>query len=81
MAAWSAPESPSALSLGSPCSKPPLMVMVEVSPGEPEPLGAAGAGFSEAPQLLQNRASSALLCPHCVQLGIGAPPRHGVAVG
>jgi hypothetical protein len=56
-AAWSAPESPSDFSAASPVSNPPpLIVMVDVS----LPV-VAGAGRSAAPQLLQNRASSALL--------------------
>jgi hypothetical protein len=36
---------------------PPLMVMVDVSPAD----GVAWPGWSAAPQLLQNRASSGLL--------------------
>ncbi len=55
-AASSAVDSPSDLSAGSPGSNPPLIVMVEVSPGD----GALVAGFRAAPQLQQKRASSAL---------------------
>ena len=69
IAAWSAAERPSAFSLGSPGSKPPPMVIVEVSLGERG--GGGSAGVSAAPQLLQKRASSVLLCPHWVQNGIG----------
>jgi hypothetical protein len=35
--------------------------MVDVSPGDG---GVGAAGFRAAPQLLQKRASSELLCPH-----------------
>ena len=45
------------------------MVIVDVSPGD----GAVAASASRAaPQLLQKRASSVLLCPHWVQNGIEA---------
>src|SRR5690349_13683407 len=68
-AAWSAVDSASDRSLSpSPGSKPALIVMVDVSPGD----GAGAVGLSAAPQLLQKRASSVLLCPHWVQNGIEA---------
>src|SRR3954467_1804159 len=60
-AVWSAVERPSAFSAGSPGSNPPLMVIVEVSPGDGAGAEDVVAGFSAAPQLLQKRASSLLL--------------------
>src|SRR3954469_7201488 len=65
-AAWSPTERASPLSGTSPTSTP-WIVIVDVSPGDAV---AAVVGVNAAPQLLQNRASSALLCPHWVQMGI-----------
>src|SRR3954469_18480904 len=66
-AAWSALERPSPFSATSPTSTP-WMVIVEVSPPPGAP--AVSGGVSAVPQLLQNRAPSALRCPQFVQVGI-----------
>src|SRR3954468_6867507 len=56
------------------------MVIVDVSPGEGPAAGVAPPVVSSAaPQLLQKRASSALLCPHWAQMGIDRPSRRSIA--